>query len=215
MSFGTAHTFKILDKNSSAMDGQRLVRLIAKGKSKSPNLSESLCVSIPVMTAEIVAEHIDTLLPYVVGMVQATQDKLIRSFRVESGADVIPESDFDMKSVLGYLAENGEGETLTAEFIREWFVEDYCEVIKQWILQRPGCAHLPSTEIDKKFAAITDVMTQFASGSKSRIVKPVLNMVLTIAKDVECDARLTQIALTAQRKLDAMNQVNDALEGLI
>lgn len=215
MSFGTAHKFKALDKNSSAMDGQRLVRLIAKGKSKSPNLSESLCVSIPVMTAEIVAEHIDSLLPYVVGMVQGVQDKIIRSVRVETGKSEIADSEFDIKAVLVYLAENGEGETLTAEFIREWFIEDYTDVIHQWIRNRPGCAHLPSTEIDKKFAAITDVMTQFASGSKARIAKPVLNMVLTIANDVECDPRLTQIALTAQKKLDAMNQVADALEGLL
>ena len=215
MSFGTAHTFKALDKNSAAMDGQRLVRLIAKGKIKSPNLSESLCVSVPVMTAEVVAEHIDSLLPYVVGMVQATQDKLIRGYRVETGKGEIADGDFDIKAVLGYLAENGEGETLTAEFIREWFVEDYYGVVCEWVKGRPGCSGLPSHEIDKKFAAITDVMTQFATGSKARIAKPVLNMVLTIANDVECDPRMTQIALTAQKKLDAMNQVSDALEGLL
>ena len=75
MSIGTNHLFSPLTKTSKAIEGQRLVRLIAKGKEKHENLAESLCVSVPVTELEEVMSHIDVLAPYVVGMVHDTQDK--------------------------------------------------------------------------------------------------------------------------------------------
>ena len=57
------HQFSQLNKDSKALAGQRLVRLIAKadknGNYPSPNLTESLCVSVPHVSQEAVAEVID------------------------------------------------------------------------------------------------------------------------------------------------------------
>ena len=96
MSIGTNHMFSPLTKTSRAIDGQRLVRLIAKGENKPEHLQESLCVSVPVVTAEQVAESIESLIPAVVGFVMDTQDKIIREYRIESGHASINEEQFNI-----------------------------------------------------------------------------------------------------------------------
>lgn len=72
MSIGTSHVFNPLGKDSCALSGQRLVRLIAKanrdGKYASPHLSESLCVSVPRVTEEDILGVVDVLMPHVIAM---------------------------------------------------------------------------------------------------------------------------------------------------
>lgn len=99
----TTHDFIKLDKDAKPMAGQRLIRLIAKGENKHPNLSESLCVSVPRVTQDEVADCIDRLLPHIVGMVQDAQDKIVREWRIEHGRDDLDGSVLSMESVIEFL----------------------------------------------------------------------------------------------------------------
>jgi hypothetical protein len=137
------HTFVTLDKNTEALTGQRLVRLIAKSargtdKPSNPNLAQSMAVSIPYITMEEVVEHIDKLIPHVIGLVQDTQDKIIREYRIESGAADINQSLIDVGAVIAYLDASATGERVSKEYLQDWFTSEYAEVAKAWINRVAG-----------------------------------------------------------------------------
>src|SRR5574337_11816 len=163
MSIGTSHVFNPLTKDSKALDGQRLVRLIAKGKNKSENLDKSLCVSVPQVTIEQVTEYIDALMPYVVGMVADTQDKIIREYRIESGAAEIHEALFDVPHCVAWLAENATGERLTGDMLREWFSEDYKDACIDWLKSKPALSGLTDEQMGHKFNAVLGTIVEFAN----------------------------------------------------
>jgi hypothetical protein len=119
------HSFVKLDKDSKPAMGQRLVRLIAKGANKSPNLSESLAVSIPRITQDDVADVIDRLLPHVVGLIQDAQDKMIREIRIESGRDEIHQDQISMGECIAWLDATAAGDRVSSEYLTEWFAEEY------------------------------------------------------------------------------------------
>lgn len=212
MSIGTSHVFNVLDKSSKPIDGQRLVRLIAKGENKSPNLSGSMCISIPVVTAEEVVGHIEALLPYVVGMVQDTQDKIIREYRIESGASDMHENLFDVPHVVEWLAANATGERVTREYLARWFTEDYGEVAHEWIRTLKSSEGATPEVIERKFNVIRDMVASFAD-ARTKHSKPQCKAVLAFAEVVECDSRMTQIRMMAQSQLDKILQAeSEALE---
>lgn len=215
MSIGTSHVFSVLSPKSAAMEGQRLVRLIVKkSKSQSDNLTESMCVSVPITSVETVAENIDALTPFVVGMVQDTQDKLIREYRVNTGAASVPESEFAMDKVIEFLQANATGERLTSAMIKEWFMENYSEPVAEWIKQRPGMDGLIDSEIAQKVRAVCGVFESFAD-PRAKLAPKVCAMVVEIASSVaEPDYRMGTIAQKAQAMIEKIESEKNALDGL-
>lgn len=214
MSIGSSHVFTKLTKDSKPIDGQRLVRLIAKGKNKSTNLSSSLCVSVPQVTIEQVTEYIDALMPYVVGMVSDTQDKIIREYRIESGASDIHESLFDVPHCVAWLADNATGERLTGDMLREWFTEDYKDACMDWLKSKPALSGLTDEQMEHKFNAVLGTIVEFAN-PHFKPAMPVLNMILDLAGSVECDGRMLGIvAKTNQHKARIESEAN-SLDGII
>ena len=211
MSLGTNHMFSQLTKTSKAIDGQRLVRLIAKGKEKSPNLSESLCVSVPVVTAEQVAESIESLIPAVVGFVMDTQDKIIREYRIESGHSSINDEQFNIAACVKWLAENATGERLTSAMLREWFTEDYHDATIQWLQSRAANAGATAEVLERKFNAIKDMMVRFAD-PRARFEKPQLQAIIAFSDDVECDMRLSAIRAKCVKQLEDIERMETDAE---
>ena len=200
MSIGSNHMFSPLTKTSKAIDGQRLVRLIAKGKEKHENLSESLCVSVPVTGLEEVMSHIDVLAPYVVGMVHDTQDKLIREYRITHGHESINEAEFDIAHVVHWLTDNATGERLTAAALKEWFAADYGEVCREWLASLKSSEGLSADALNHKYNVFESMIVAYAD-VRHKPAKPQLNAVLNFAGAVEVDGRLSHIASKAQRML--------------
>lgn len=215
MSIGSNHVFNPLTKDSKALAAdQRLVRLIAKGKNKSANLSESLCVSVPQVTIEQVTEYIDTLMPYVVGMVTDTQDKIIREYRIESGANDINEALFDVPHCVAWLAENATGERLTGEMLREWFSEDYKDACIDWLKSKPALSGLTEEQMGHKFNAVLGTIVEFANPHFKPSL-PVLNMILDLAGSVECDGRMLGIVAKANQHKARIESEANSLDGII
>lgn len=215
MSIGSSHVFTKLTKDSKALaNDQRLVRLIAKGKNKSENLNESLCVSIPALTTEHVVEYIDALMPYIVGMVSDTQDKIIREYRIESGANDIHESLFDVPHCVAWLADNATGERLTGDMLREWFTEDYREACIDWLKSKPALSGLTAEQMEHKFNAVLGTIVEFAN-PHFKPAMPVLNMILDLAGSVECDGRMLGIVAKANQHKARIESEANSLDGII
>lgn len=212
MSIGTAHVFNSLTKDSKALAAdQRLVRLIAKGKNKSENLRESLCVSVPQVTIEQVTEYIDVLMPYVVGMVSDTQDKIIREYRVESGAADIHESLFDVSHCVAWLAENATGERLTGEMLKDWFDEDYQEAVREWLRSKPALNGATDDKIGHVYTVVRDLIVQYANPHFKPNLKQ-CDMILDLGQSVENDGRMIGIVAKTQGFKDKLLAEADALD---
>lgn len=214
MSTGNNHVFNVLDKNSKALtEDQRLVRLIAKGANKSPNLAQSLCVSIPQVTSEQVVEYIDALLPYVVGMVADVQDKMIREYRINTGASSVNEDVFSIPAAIQWLAANATGERLTGAMIKEWFTSDYKEACIQWLSSKPALSKLNTNQLEPKFNAICGLMEQFANPHVKLGIKQ-LGVILDFANNVEHDGRMAGIVAKTMELKKKLEEESAALEDI-
>lgn len=198
------HSFNKLEKNSKPLNGQRLVRLIAKGENKHVNLSESLCVSVPRVTSEEVADVIDRLLPHIVGMVQDAQDKMIREYRIESGREAIQQSVIRMDEVVAWLDANAAGDRVTSEYLAEWFTEEYAEAAHQYIANAMGVdivnGEVPEV-VMQKTAVLRDMFTGWSSGKYSPNI-PKLKAMIKFAESVdELDGRMSGLIVKCRDML--------------
>lgn len=190
------HSFVKLTKDAKPMMDQRLVRLIAKGENKHANLAESLAVSIPRVDQEQAIAVIDRLIPHVVGMVQDAQDKIIREWRIEHGRDEIPESVFSVDECVAWLDANAAGDRVSAEYLTEWFGEEYMTAAQRYISEALGVdivnGEVPEI-VQQKCNVLRDMFTGFASPKYSPAI-PKLRAMIKFTKSVrELDARMSAI----------------------
>lgn len=163
------HQFAPLTKDSKPLNGQRLVRLIAKktkaGTYESENLAGSHCVSIPHIAEDDIVANIDKLLPHVVSMVKDTQDKIIREWRILHGRNEIPESEFDIASVIGWLDANATSDRFTTEYLQEWFMTEYADTAAAFI--RRAIDGAADEIIAAKVSVLRDMFAGFAGARYS------------------------------------------------
>jgi len=210
------HQFSQLTKFSKPLDGQRLVRLIAKGENKSPNLSESMCVSIPQVTQDQVADAIDRLLPHVVGLVQGAQDKIIREYRITSGHDGVGDNAIGMEEVIQWLDANAAGDRVSAEYLTEWFKEEYWDAATQYVASALGLdvvnGEVPMVVI-QKCNVLRDMFTGWASPKYSPAIPKLRAMIRFAGSVSEVDGRMsglvTKCNVMLEKKLAEMT--DDAL----
>lgn len=207
MSIGSSHVFNVLNSKSQALPDQRLVRLIVKGKNRSENLQDSLCVSIPVTGQSEVVDHIDSLLPYVVGLVHDAQDKIIREYRINTGASDIHEDQFSMERVIAWLAENATGERLTGAMIREWFSEEYAESLTSWIKELPTMVGATDDTIQHHHNSISKLIESFAD-VRFRFTEPQIRMLESFFSSVEPDTRMMQLNARLEKQKQEQDSMN-------
>lgn len=207
------HAFVELDKNTTALTGQRLVRLIAKSargtdKPSNPNLPHSLAVSIPYVSMDEVVNVIDKLIPHVIGMVQDTQDKIIREYRIESGNETINQSIIDVNAVIAWLDASATGERVSKEYLQDWFNSEYTDVAKAWINRVAG-GELSEIVIEQKTNLMRDMIAGWASPKYSPNI-PSLKAQIRFMSDCvsnECaDVRMTGMMKKAQDMLTKKEQ---------
>lgn len=203
------HSFVALDKNTSALTGQRLVRLIAKSargtdKPSNPNLAHSLAVSIPYVTMDEVVNVIDKLIPHVIGMVQDTQDKIIREYRIESGNETINQSIIDVNAVIAYLDASATGERVSKEYLQDWFTSEYEDITKQWINQIAG-GELNEDIVTQKTNLMRDMIAGWASPKYSPNIPSLRAQIRFMSACVDnevSDVRMNGILDKAKTMLD-------------
>lgn len=192
------HTFESLDKDSKPLSGQRLIRLIAKsdrdGKYKSENLTSSMCVSVPYVKEEDVVEVIDKLIPHVIALVQDTQDKLAREFRIQHGRNELPQAAIGMDAVITYLGESAAGDRVTKEYLQEWFISTYSGVAAEWITAVSG-GNISSDVVESKVSVLCDMFAGWASPKYSPNIPQLRAMIrFSQSVDMSTDSRMLTIS---------------------
>lgn len=203
----TTHSIVKLERNTAPLHGQRLSRLIAKadrnGNYPSPNLTESLAVSVPIVNDEAIVECIDTLMPHIKGWLQGVQDALIREFRIEHGRNEVPEDAFNVAACVAYLDDNAKGDRVTKEYLSEWFNENYSAQCAVWIESiAPG---MNEDTIASKVNVMRDMISAWASPKASPAIpalKAVLRFTHALATANGMCARMSAIAQKAAALLE-------------
>ena len=201
------HQFIKLEKNTTALSGQRLVRLIAKGArgtgDKNPHLTESLAVSIPTIQMEDVVNVIDQLIPHVIAMLGDTQDKIIREWRLESGRDEVHDNQISIAACIEWLNENSTGERVTREYLGEWFTSEYASLCNEWISVVSG-GQLSEIVRDQKTNLMRDMIAGWASPKYSPNIpslKAQLRFMNHCADNEVADLRMNSIITKATAML--------------
>lgn len=108
---------------SEAYTGQRLVKVGYKSSKKAPAKYPSVCVSVPRIEQPIPAEHMERLNPYIVALVEDTQDKIVKSLyeSADGALDTVSDDDISISAVCAYLESEASGGRLPIEIINSWF----------------------------------------------------------------------------------------------
>lgn len=203
----TTHDFIALTKDAKPLMGQRLIRLIAKGENKHPNLSSSLAVSVPRVTQDEVADCIDRLLPHIVGMVQDAQDKIVREWRIEHGRDDLDGSILSMDSVIEFLDANAAGDRMSTEYLQQWFMEEYQDAALGYICNAMQLDMTPDNVPEvaiQKCNILRDMFAGFSSPKYSPPIPKLKAMIAFAGSVSELDGRMaamiTKAKVMLQRK---------------
>ena len=215
---GNTHYFMKLEKNSKASSGQRLARVIAK-KDRAGNypahLNESVCVSLPQLTFEMIAEHVAELAPYIVGLCTDAQDKILRNLIIENGAQSVTDDDIGIPAVLAYLKENATSERVTREYLCAWFDSEFSETCKTWVSERiAGTLGNGSDDVDpiliqQKTNVIRELFAGWSSGKYSPAIphlKAMASFVEYCADHDAVDDRMISIGVRVSTMLEKKQQ---------
>lgn len=173
---GTNHVVNKLEKTSKAMEGQRLARVIAKknksGEYESEHLTESKCISIPIIKAEFTNEQLVQLSPHITGMLMNAQDELIREKILQGGCTSVNEEEISIGKCIQFLDESAKGNRVTNEYMVKWFTDTYAEPATEFIVAL--CKFDPESltddqlqVVDQKTNVLASMFAGYASGKYS------------------------------------------------
>ncbi len=185
MSHSDRHQFAPLTAKSKPFTGQRLSKVIAKAAKEalgegwikkdsgfySPNLTESLCVSVPMIPASEVVPHIENLIPHIIGMLEDAQNGIIGELRKETGASEIANEAISIARCIEYMDAVSKGNRVTGEYLVQWFKDTYSLQAAEFIalackFDSDAAAWTPDQVqvIETKSNVLASMFAGFASG---------------------------------------------------
>jgi hypothetical protein len=126
---------------SVAFTGQRLSRCLYKPDRKTKvQKYKSVCASIPVLEIELDEENIEKLAPYILNMLEETQDKIFKSLYESKDGKLssISDDDINLNAIIGYLENESSGGRFTKEFLNAWFDENMKDNLSVAIAEKLG-----------------------------------------------------------------------------
>jgi hypothetical protein len=173
MSIGSTHVVNKLEKNSKAIDGQRLIRVIAKknkeGQYESAHLQESKCISVPVINPEFTQAQLTAMMPHIVGMLANAQDEIVRELIVEKGISSVNDAEIGIDKCIQFLDDSAKGNRITTEYMQKWFMDTYSEPAMEFVCNvvcKFNAEELTvdqASVIEKKVNILRDLFAGFAS----------------------------------------------------
>lgn len=168
------HSVQKLEKNSKALSGQRMARVIAKkGKEgyESSNLTESKFVSLPVIEG-INQSQLTAMMPHIVGLLADAQDSIIRERIIAEGVTSVHDDEISIDRCIAYLDEAAKGNRVTGEYIAKWFADTYSEQAAEFICAMVKFDPNNLTDeqlkvVETKSNVLRDMFAGFASGKYS------------------------------------------------
>jgi len=139
------HSATIYDaKKSKALEGQRLVVTIAKADKNGnygPHLQQTMCTSVPVLTADNVVDALNIdeiqvrLLPHLVEYLQTQQNAMIGA-RIKSGNRDVTSEELEITGILDYLESETVAEKWDATRVAQWFGAVMAEPVGLALLEK-------------------------------------------------------------------------------
>lgn len=171
------HNIVKLDKNSKALSGQRMSRVIAKkdkdGAYQSEHLNESKFVSLPTIVPEFTEAQVSALAPHIVGLLADAQDQIIRDRIITDGITSVHDDEISIDKCIAYLDDAAKGNRVTGEYVAKWFTETYGESAIEFVAALCKFSvddNLTEDQlkvIETKVNVLTSMFSGFASGKYS------------------------------------------------
>lgn len=206
--FSTVHDIKPLTKDSKALDGQRLARVIFKTDSKGVKLAESQAVSIPKIDQKYInledAATIKRLIPHIVSLLENGQDTVIRAAFL-AGKTSVSDSDISFDAVMTALDTVAASDRLTKESLETWFNSVVADNLTVLVADKLKIGDIPS-ELEKK--KIEQMLARYRdgisalSGSKTCHPVPFATSILKVLED--CAPADDAIMIRLKPKLEKM-----------
>lgn len=115
------HQIVVYDsKKSAPYSGQRLAKVIFKGRGDKKAEYESQCASVPQVSELDVQAALPQFMPHLVRMVEDAQDRIVREVFL-AGRDTVKDEELSVESVLALLEREAAGTRVTKERIGCWY----------------------------------------------------------------------------------------------
>lgn len=156
---------------TAALSGQRLAKVGYKSTAKNPAKFPSVAVSVPFLSDDSLRENMDSLLPYIKGMVEKTQDDVIRSlYESKDGTlSVIQDHEISVQACIAFLESEAAGDRIKKEHIESWFDRVCAENVFTLIAEKlgfTGDSLTPEQEstVQKHVKVYREILSMLAGG---------------------------------------------------
>jgi hypothetical protein len=156
---------------SAALSGQRLAKVGYKSTAKNPAKFPSVAVSVPFLSDDSLRENMDSLLPYIKGMVENTQDAVIRSlYESKDGTlKIVQDHEISVQACIAYLESEAAGDRIKKEHIEAWFDRVCAENVFTLIAEKLGftgdsLTQEQSATVDKHAKVYKEILSMLAGG---------------------------------------------------
>lgn len=156
---------------SAALSGQRLAKVGYKSTAKNPAKFPSVAVSVPFLSDDSLRENMDSLLPYIKGMMEKTQDDVIRSlYESKDGTlKIVQDHEISVQACIAYLESEAAGDRIKKEHIEAWFDRVCAENVFVLIAEKLGftgdtLTPEQSATVDKHVKVYKEILSMLAGG---------------------------------------------------
>ena len=156
---------------SAAFTGQRLAKVGYKSTAKNPAKFPSVAVSVPFLSDDSLRENMDSLLPYIKGMMEKTQDDVIRSlYESKDGAlKIVQDHEISVQACIAFLESEAAGDRIKKEHIESWFDRVCAENVFTLIAEKLGYSGdelTPEQEstVQKHVKVYREILSMLAGG---------------------------------------------------
>lgn len=160
---------------TNALTGQRLIKVGYKETTDKVTkvvtlaLYPSIAVSVPMLDDALILERAEDFLPYFKGLIEDTQQKIVRSLYEagEGKLSLVTDSDISLNAVIAFLETEALGGKMTKESIQEWFDSQVYDNVFVFVAEKLKFDE-PNTEQTKVIAqhvkGYRDVLSMLAGG---------------------------------------------------
>lgn len=142
-----AHTIvPFVSGETKAYQDQRLAKIGYKPRDNKPAKFPSVAVSIPTIPENDIVDNVSRLLPAITTMLEGVQDNIIRGMyeNSEGTLKTVLGEDIGIHAIIAYLEAETVGSRLTAEKIKEWFVDTLADPLTVYLSHKLGFGDDPN-----------------------------------------------------------------------
>jgi len=168
------YTFMPYDAKAPVVEkGLRTIKVMYKKNMKTGTIGgNNVCIlAKPLDIEEDIKPNIEKLLPYILTLCEAEQDKLVKSFHTSDDVEIIPSS-INIEAIINSLeAARTESLRINKELLGSWFDSSMADTLTVLFADKLGISSEPSQEEIKKLESFLNVYKNKYSGLASNLVQ--------------------------------------------